>query len=317
MSYSDIKIHQVMLEDRIRTEAFQQSIERTVKPEHRVLDFGCGTGVLSIMAALAGAETIYAMDRSRFVRLAKRVADSNGFKNISFYHGNHSQVELPTEVDIIVSEWMGHFVFFERMFEPLLDMRNRYLTSSGVMIPERVCLKAALVSDESLFQNLSFFRTKPYGIDFKEISDWPFCHVTSNHFSKEQVVGAPVDLAIIDMKTCDQFPGTFMGIAEVSKPVVVHGLSGWFEAHLPGDIQLKTGPFDGKTHWKQAFFPFPEPVEVLPNQPLEFEISQLPDKDEKMTLWKWSARCGSHLISMDNFVLGAWVNRELPLGVLD
>lgn len=58
ISYRDVAMHKVMLQDVIRTDAYEHAINDVVNSEHTVLDFGCGTGVLSMFAARAGAKTI-------------------------------------------------------------------------------------------------------------------------------------------------------------------------------------------------------------------------------------------------------------------
>ncbi|MFT5282400.1 MAG: protein arginine N-methyltransferase 1 [Yoonia sp.] len=71
MSYRDVAMHKVMLQDLIRTEAYEKSIKAVVKPSHSVLDFGCGSGVLSMFAARAKANKVIAVDRSPFIKNAK------------------------------------------------------------------------------------------------------------------------------------------------------------------------------------------------------------------------------------------------------
>lgn len=62
MSYDDVHWHRLMLQDEVRTGAFRRAIQSVVEPRHRVLDFGCGTGVLAFFAARAGASTVYASE---------------------------------------------------------------------------------------------------------------------------------------------------------------------------------------------------------------------------------------------------------------
>jgi predicted RNA methylase len=137
MTYNDLDIHLVMLQDRIRTEGYKRAIEAVVKPGDRVLDFGCGTGILSFFAARAGASVVYAVDRSPMIRTAQELARLNGIPNIRFFKGEGGAVELPSRVDVIVSEFMGHFVFHEQMLPPLLGLRDRWLSDSGAIIPSR------------------------------------------------------------------------------------------------------------------------------------------------------------------------------------
>ncbi|PNX95530.1 putative protein arginine N-methyltransferase 6-like protein, partial [Trifolium pratense] len=65
-SYAHLGIHQEMIKDRVRTETYREAIMR-----HQdsiagkvVVDVGCGTGILSIFCAQAGAKRVYAVDAS-------------------------------------------------------------------------------------------------------------------------------------------------------------------------------------------------------------------------------------------------------------
>jgi predicted RNA methylase len=74
-----------------------------------VLDVGCGTGILSMFAAQAGAKHIYAVECSSIIEQAKMIVEKNGFADkITLIRGKMEEIELPVpHVDIIVSEWMG------------------------------------------------------------------------------------------------------------------------------------------------------------------------------------------------------------------
>ena len=49
------------------------------------------------------------------------------------------EIELPVkQVDIIVSEWMGYFLFYESMLDSVLWARDKYLAKNGKMVPDRV-----------------------------------------------------------------------------------------------------------------------------------------------------------------------------------
>jgi hypothetical protein len=39
-------------------------------------------------------------------------------------------------VDLIISEWMGYTLFYERMFDSVIFARDKYLKIGGHMIPD-------------------------------------------------------------------------------------------------------------------------------------------------------------------------------------
>ena len=65
-SYSYFDIHREMLEDRVRTQAYRDALEKNpaLVGGATVLDVGCGTGILSMFAARGGAAKVVAVDGS-------------------------------------------------------------------------------------------------------------------------------------------------------------------------------------------------------------------------------------------------------------
>ena len=74
-SYSSHHIHEEMLKDQQRTLAYQRAIEGNPEDfkDKIVLDIGCGTGILSIFAARAGAKHVYAVDNAEVALFAKEI----------------------------------------------------------------------------------------------------------------------------------------------------------------------------------------------------------------------------------------------------
>jgi hypothetical protein len=48
---------------------------------------------------------------------------------------------------------------------------------------------------------------------------------------------------------------------------------------LAGDVHLSTAPDQPETHWKQAFFPFLDPIEVIAGDYLELTLSVSPQSE--------------------------------------
>ena len=59
-SYNDIDVHELMLKDKPRTEAYMKFINENKEmfANKVVMDVGAGTGILSLFAAKAGAKKV-------------------------------------------------------------------------------------------------------------------------------------------------------------------------------------------------------------------------------------------------------------------
>lgn len=107
---NEIGIHETMLKDTVRTDAYRDFIyeNKHLFKDKVVLDVGCGTGVLSMFCAKAGAKKVIAVDNSAIIDKAREHVFENGLdKIITCLHGKIEEVVLPVkQVDIIISEWM-------------------------------------------------------------------------------------------------------------------------------------------------------------------------------------------------------------------
>ena len=301
MSYRDVAMHKVMLQDVVRTDAYEKSITEVVNAKHSVLDFGCGTGVLSMFAARAGAKKVIAVDRSPFIKTAQKIAQTNGFDTIDFYHDDDQSLQLDEKVDVIVSEWMGHCLFYEAMLEPLLTVRDRYLAAGGVMIPAEVSLHAGLVYDEDLLEDLSFLKEQPYDLDFSPIAQAPFQQTDLLTLEPESILESTAHLGSLDMRTISKAdtPRVFTGTLIPSEETEVFAICGWFSSVLSDGVELGTGPNDMPTHWDQILFPLPEAFRVSPCREITISISPLTEQVGKEQLWSWSISDGEKTLTVN------------------
>lgn len=58
----------------------------------------------------------------------------NGFdEKITLIKGRIEEISLPvSQVDVIVSEWMGYFLLFESMLDSVLFARRKWLAPNGI-----------------------------------------------------------------------------------------------------------------------------------------------------------------------------------------
>ena len=141
-SYAHFGIHEEMLKDEVRTKTYMNSIiqNKHLFKDKIVMDVGCGTGILSMFAAKAGAKQVIGVECSSIIHQAKKIIDANGFsEQITLLHGKVEEVELPEgieKVDIIISEWMGYFLLYESMLDTVLVARDKFLKKGETEPPQ-------------------------------------------------------------------------------------------------------------------------------------------------------------------------------------
>jgi SAM-dependent methyltransferase len=298
-SYRDVVTHKLMLQDVVRTTAYDEAIRAVVKPGLRVIDFGTGTGVLAIFAARAGAAHVDAIERTAIVEHAKVIASRNGHSDIAFHRADHRDFAPDAPADVIVSEWMGHFVFFESMLEPLITLRERWLKPGGIMIPSRIVLRAALVTDDSIFEDGAFLEHSPYGIDFGPIADLPLRQSRMIDIEAEQLQFPWIELGSLDMQSVRECPAELHGTIAVPASTTVYGIVGWFDAYLTEDVVLSTAPDQPLTHWRPIFFPLPEPFDCEPERPVSIAIVPPKNVETGEPTWAWRITDGARTLCVD------------------
>lgn len=148
----DQGIHEEMLKDEVRTMSYKNAIEKNkhLFKDKVVLDVGCGTGILSMFAARAGARLVIGVDMSNIIDQAKKIVKANHLDDkVVLLKGKMEEVQLPVDtVDIIISEWMGYFLLYESMLDTVLYARDRYLNKAGGRIfPDKATMHIAAIED--------------------------------------------------------------------------------------------------------------------------------------------------------------------------
>jgi len=117
------------------------------------MDVGCGSGILSMFAARAGAKKVYAIEASNMAIHAKKLTAHNGFSSV--IEVIQARIEDITEdmipgdhpVDVIISEPLGNYLLHERMLETYVIARDKFLKPGGRMFPTRAELMIQPISD--------------------------------------------------------------------------------------------------------------------------------------------------------------------------
>ncbi|KAG5438917.1 hypothetical protein PCANB_002247 [Pneumocystis canis] len=262
-SYAHHGIHEEMLKDEIRTLSYRDAIYQNKDLFHDkvVLDVGCGTGILSMFAAKAGARLVIGVDMSDIIHQAEKIIKINGMSDkILLIKGRMEDITLPVEkVDIIVSEWMGYFLLYESMLEAVIFARDAYLKKDGLMFPSKAIMFIAGIEDAEYKQEKIGFWSDVYGFDFTPIQELAMKEPLVDTVEFRAVVTDPYRLLALDLYNVKKENLSFVKKWELKarRKDYIHAIIAWFDIEFEGShkpVKFSTGPHAKYTHWRQTVF---------------------------------------------------------------
>ncbi|KAB0802372.1 hypothetical protein PPYR_04558 [Photinus pyralis] len=297
-SYADLEVHKCMLEDSARNSAYFQAIlgNKDIFSGQTVLDVGAGTGILSVFCAQAGAKRVYAVEASDTYQISEEIVKENKCEDIiKVIHGDVDTVSLPEDgkVDIIVSEWMGHFLLHEGMLDSVIRARDKFLRPGGYLFPENATLYCSPCRVPSLnedWKNVSGVSMLSFSkrLQNNSLSSPLLLNVKPEHILSEPEILLWIDLreATVDDVNCNKI----QHLAVVDKSGRYQGICLWFTCSFPSltsePVVLSTSAEEPLTHWKQTVVALPVDISVERGQPIAYDISirRSPDNNRKYGL---------------------------------
>lgn len=279
--------HKIMLEDRARVEPYREALRRVVTPETRVLDLGCGTGLLGLLALQAGAKRLHAIEATNTVQVARRVAVESGFKDrVQFYRGLSSQARLPERVDLLVAEILGDFCYEEQILDITLDARERFLEPGGRLMPYAVRAFLVPMEHAEFYDGeIGFWASPVYGLSYGCLRDLAVHQEYSFSIGTAGFLAEPAVAFAHDLRTVRETHVACDLVFRARRPGTLHGLGGWFEADLAEGVVLSTAPHLPETTWRQVFFPVQQPLAVREGD--EIRVSMRGAPRERGFGWTW------------------------------
>jgi protein arginine N-methyltransferase 1 len=262
-SYNHHGIHEEMLKDEVRTRSYMNAIvqNKHLFKDKVVLDVGCGTGILSMFAAKAGAKHVIGVDMSTIIDKAKEIVEVNGLSDkITLLQGKMEDVVLPFDkVDIIISEWMGYFLLYESMLDTVLWARDKYLVPNGLIFPDKATIFVAGIEDGDYKDEKINFWDNVYGFDYSPLKRTALTEPLVDTVEIKAVVTDPTAVLTLDLYTCTVADLAFTSpfTLDPRRDDFIHAIIAWFDidftaCHKP--IRFSTGPHTKYTHWKQTVF---------------------------------------------------------------
>ena len=298
---SFLQEHLGYVDDQVRVQAYQKAINLLVRPGQRVVDLGCGTGVLGLMCLAAGAEHVYALDRSPMSEIAWQTFHRSGrSEQATVIRGESTRVSLPERVDVVIADQVGYFGFDYGIVEQYADAARRFLKPGGILIPNRLRLKVAAVESDETYRQVAQWAGPSIPPGLRWLRELAANCKYAAKLGPQNLLAETVTLADIDLYANN--PSFFSWTAEMSiqRDGNLHGIAGWFDCELTQDVWITNSPSStAPVNRPQAFFPIERPTAVKPGdvvrvtvlaRPADREITWVVDlpsgSQHKQSTWK-------------------------------
>jgi len=284
-----------MIADHVRMDAYAYALKTAVKPDSIVLDIGAAAGIHALLACKFGAKKVYAVESNDAIHLARELAEANGFADrTEFIHDLSTNITLPEQVDIIVSDLRGQLPLFGEHIPSIIDARTRHLAPEGILIPRRDTLWVALVEGPAVYDELVKPWDLPYGLTMDAarraaLNSWS--DDGTEIFQPGSLLMEPqvwATLAYGSIQHPDVAPPPIA--QQASRSGTAHGLLIWFDAELVDGIGFSNAPHAEKTAevYGRGFFPLLDPVPIVKGDTISLNIQAELAGDDY--IWRWRTR---------------------------
>jgi protein arginine N-methyltransferase 7 len=260
--------HGPMLRDEPRNRAYAAAIKRLVKPGMLVLEIGSGAGLLSMMAARAGAQVITCELNPVVEATARAIVERNGLSDRITIIGERSSdlrvgVDLPRRADLLMSELFDDTLFGDHIMQHVGDALDRLLVPDARVIPCGSSVQCQLVA----FQD----DLDPGPVAMVEGFDMSLVNLLAPPTSDSQRVKPPqserrsdVQSALtMDFDSEGSFGGEKQTISFISRGGRIDGMAQWLRIDFGDGIFYENDPFgEAWSHWGSPYHPFHEPLET-------------------------------------------------------
>ncbi|CAF1390386.1 unnamed protein product [Adineta ricciae] len=292
----DDPIHEVRLRDRPCVTAYHDAImnNKHLFENKVVLNVGSGTGVLSMFVAKVGAKLVYAVDScTRTCDLAAELIKCNHLQNkIQIINKRIEDIDKFDEnIDIIISEWMGFYLFHESILESVIYARDKFLSlpspnnditpdqnESINIFPSHAYLYCAPFVDQNIRIELNTMWKDYFNLNMSPI----LSHIKNSRLDQcmietiepSQLVHDAQLIQSIDLRTIrvnDLYTLRSFCEFHIKNTCIISGFCFWFDCYFSSNnnssilrsTRLTTSPYSFRTHWKQTLAFLPEDIYPL------------------------------------------------------
>ncbi len=156
--------HYEMVSDYKRVEPFKKAIDM-VCPGKIVLESGAGTGILSLLAAKAGAKMVYTTEIDpEMCDITLKNIRKTGFQNIKLIQKDILDLNLADiqnkKADVVIAENLSTWQIAEPEIKILNHINRNLAKKDAIRLPYQIFNYFELAQSEYIFEDLVEFRTR-------------------------------------------------------------------------------------------------------------------------------------------------------------
>jgi protein arginine N-methyltransferase 1 len=255
MDQRHLLMHQAMLGDRVRLEAYDKALAATVRAGAVVADVGAGVLALTALALRHGAGHVYAIEADpQMVPVAARLIEHNGWTDrVTLVAQDARITRLPVQADVVVCELIGNLGPEEDMTRILRTFARRNLRPGGSVVPERLVTQLAPIELDE--EGWGIWRAGFLDMRLDAVTEMvePGAHL--HFFSREPVLlGAPQILADSAAGQHTVQPGRSIRLP-LERPGSLQAIAGYFTATLAPGVTLTNMPSYPGCNWAVWVWP--------------------------------------------------------------
>ena len=280
-----------MMNDHYRNAMWEQAIKNQVTPDSIVLDIGCGSGILSMMAARAGAKHVYGCEVNQTIAFkAQEIIAVNNYQDkVTIIPKSSFDLEVGKDLpiaDILVSELIGNQIIQATadhnydLLEVYNHAREKLLKPNAKMIPLNATARGYLVSSK---ENKLMNMNKVFnvcGFDLSILNKYSSSHtLLPPEFA--DVYSYQKHSPVIDLMHFD-FTENLSPISSqvfhvpVTKSGICSGIIQWIKCGLDDTVVFENKPESREkfSNWWHVHYPFRKLTQVTKGEMLHLKVTR-------------------------------------------
>jgi tetratricopeptide (TPR) repeat protein len=267
--------HIPMINDEERNAAYEQALQRAVRPGDIVLEVGTGSGLVAMMAARAGAKLVVTCEAVPILaEVAQETIARNGYSDrIRVLSKRSTRMtlgeDMPERADIFVSELINVGMLAPNMLPIIQHARVNLCKPEARIIPESAVVWAALIQCDHLAQINPVREIDGFDMSAFDIFRTPGYSQIDLAADPHRMLSQRFRALDFDFRVAMKETDLKALAVTANATGTCHGIAFWFDLVLDEETIYRSESRNRTNHWKQAVHFFPDPVTVRPGDRLD------------------------------------------------